>query len=186
VRLGDWIDEMRVHIEVNDWKGLEDKYLHICSQLAGDELAAWIRYLDFGPYLSRLGRAYRKALRHVRAAEPKAIYFEYDMLNDWRGSFFLCPEYLPESARDDDWACEWEARVDGPDFAKLSEVLLIDGGKIDQDPPARGKSACLIARTLATLGRCMDEHPVVGLSICAAYHGQDPVSRLYEPAQTLR
>ena len=70
MRLGDWIDEMRVHVEVNDWKGLEDKYLRICGQLAGDELAAWIRYLDFGPYLNRLRRAYRKALRGVRAAEP--------------------------------------------------------------------------------------------------------------------
>jgi hypothetical protein len=177
---------MRVHAEVGDWKGLENKYLRICAELAGDELAAWIRYLDFQPYLDRLRRAYRKALRHVRNAEPRAIYFEYDMNDDWRGSFFLCPDYLPESAGDDDWACQWQARIDGPAFPKLTEVFLIDGGKVDEDPRPRGKCAYLIARTLAALGRCVDQYPVQDLSICAAYHGQDPVSRLHEPAQTLR
>jgi hypothetical protein len=186
VRLQDWIDEMCVYAEVADWGGLERKYLGLCAQLAGDEMAAWIRYLDFSEYRDRLDKSYRRMLRHLRIARPRAIYFEFDMPNDWAGTFFLCRDYLPPEANDDDWACDWVAKIDGPEFPKLTEVFQIDGGRIDEDPPARGKCAYLIARTLATLGRCIRRHPVEGICICAGFHGQDPVTRLQDPSRSVR
>ncbi len=186
MHLQDWIDEMCVHAEVADYSGLERKYLRLCVELAGEEMASWIRYLDFSGYQRDLLGSYRKMCRHLRRARPRAIYFEFDMPNDWLGTFFLCRDYLPAQAGNDDWACDWTARVDGPAFPKLSEVFGLDGGKMDQAPPARGKCAYLVARTLACLGRCMQEYPIEGLAICAGFHGQDPVTRLQDPAWSLR
>jgi hypothetical protein len=186
VQLQDWIDEMCVYAELADWGGLERKYLALCTQLAGEEMAAWIRYLDFAAYRNRLERSYRRMRTHLREARPRAIYFEFDMADDWAGTFFLCRDYLPLDAEDDDWACDWVARIDAPGFSKLTEVFLVDGGKRDEDSPARGKCAYLIARTLATLGRCIQRYPIEGMPICGGFHGQNPVTRLQDPARWVR
>lgn len=182
MRLEDWIEEMRVWLEVDDFDGLEQRYLRNCRYLAGDEMAAYIRYLDLTDYARALARSYRQALRTVRLSEAKAVYFEYEPLADWQSTFYLCRDYQPEAAGDDDWAGDWSRRVEGPSCAAMGQGLMIDGGKRDEDPPARGKMAYLIARTVACIGRCVLQMPVGDLAVCAAYHGQDPVMRLHDPA----
>ncbi|MFP4356230.1 MAG: hypothetical protein ACLFUJ_14010 [Phycisphaerae bacterium] len=182
MRLSDWIEEMRVWTEVDDFDGLEQKFFQNCCYLAGDEMAEWIRLMDLQDYRRQLDRAYLQALRHVRDSGARALYFEYEPLADWRGTFYLCRDYQPESAGDDDWTCDWACRLDAAPLPAFAEVLGIDGGKMDQDPPGRGKMAYLIARTVASLGRLMTTHPVGDLAICAAYQGQDPVMRLHDPA----
>jgi len=170
------IAEMKPLIARRDWDGLEASFRKCCEDLAGERQASKIAALDFVSYQRALENSFAKAVQGAHEAGAKAVYFEYDLDNDWQSNFFLCGEYSPEEAEDEDWACDWKAEVAGPEFPAASEVYLENN--FDQTPVAKGSTLYLVARTVAACGRCVDKHPLGNLAVCIAFHDQNPIMRL--------
>lgn len=172
------IAQMKSDIARRDWDALERSYRQICVELAGEGQASKIASLDFSSYQDDLSRAFAEAIRQAKELNAKAVYFEYDLDNDWQANFFLCGEYNQEDLGDDDWACDWLAVVKAPAFAAASAVY--SENHFDRTATARGSTLYLIARTIASLGRCFDGDPSGNLAVCVAFHDQDPIMRLRE------
>src|SRR5215510_13405863 len=98
---------MKPLIASHDWDGLERTYRGLAAELAGKHQAARIAALDFASYQSLLGPFVVDAVMGAEARKAKAVYFEYDLDNDWQSRFYLCGEYNPESVNDEHWASDW-------------------------------------------------------------------------------
>ncbi|MBJ7968333.1 hypothetical protein JDS84_33600, partial [Bacillus cereus] len=66
----------------------------------------------------------------------EAIYFEYDMDNDWNSTFFICDEYTKLSEEDDDWASDWISEVEGPDLKEFAQIY--NENRFDNNEKALG------------------------------------------------
>lgn len=172
------IAQMKTHVARRDWNGLERAYRQVCVELAGEGQASKIASLDFLSYQDDLNRAFTEAIRQAQDLNAKAVYFEYDLDNDWQANFFLCDEYNQEDRGDDDWACDWLAVVKAPAFPTASAIY--SENHFDGTATARGSTLYLIARTVASLGRCLDGDPSGSLAVCVGFHDQDPIMRLRE------
>ena len=104
------------------------------------------------------------ALQAAARCRANAVYFEYDLDNDWQSAFFLCEKYKPESAQDDDWACDWIENFSGPDFPEASDIYREN--HFDRTPIAKGSTLYLIARTVAAFGRCFEQAPSPAITTC--------------------
>lgn len=175
---------MKPLIARSDWDGLESSYRRCCSNLAGEDQTQKIAALDFASYQAVLEDFFSKAVATAQAVNAQALYFEYDLDNDWQSNFFLCGDYNPESAGDDDWACEWLDEVKGPEFPEAFDVY--SDNNFDRSPLAKGSTLYLVARTVAAYGRCSDKHPSDSTAVCIAFHDQDPIMRLSEPQLSSR
>jgi hypothetical protein len=170
---------MKPVIARRDWDGLEASYRKCCMDFADEAQASKIAALNFASYQAALDGWFAEAIRQAREANAKALYFEYDLENNWQSRFFLCGEYNAEELGDDDWACDWLADIEGPDFPAACEIYLENN--FDRTPLAKGSTLYLVARTVAALGRCVDNHLSGEIAVCIAYHDQDPIMRLREP-----
>ena len=155
-------------------------YRALATQLAGAQQVARIAALDIAGYESELRPFVVDAVMGAEVLKAKAVYFEYDLDNLWRSGSFLCKEYKPESADDEDWACDWIKDFDGPDFPEASEIYLENG--FDRTATAKGSTLYLIARTVAAFGRCVVHTAPPGLTVCIAFHDQVPIMRIAEAA----
>ncbi|MDY7080497.1 MAG: hypothetical protein SXV54_26760 [Chloroflexota bacterium] len=174
-----YLEEMPRWIRRKDWTGLESRFQELANELAGVTQANRIAKIVFSQYQKSLSENLRRAIKRASDRGAKALYFEYDLDNDWQSTFFICDKYAPESEGNDDWACEWVEDLAGPKFPALGEVYLENG--FDRTEAAKGCTLYLIARTVAAFGRCLDEHLAPAtLAVCVAFHDQDPNFRLQE------
>ena len=118
----EYISQMKPFIASPDWDGLERKYRRLAAKLAGKQQAARIATLDFASYQSRLDPSVVDAVMGAEACKAKAVYFEYDLDNDWQSGFYLCGECNPESADDEDWVCDWIEDFRGPEVPEASQI----------------------------------------------------------------
>ncbi len=88
----------------------------------------------------------RETLEIAESEEVKAIYFEYDLDNEWNSRFYICEEYVPLEEEDDDWASEWTYDIEGPKSVELADVYAENG--FDTSEKAVGITLYLIARTV--------------------------------------
>jgi len=146
--------------------------------LAGPQQAIRISTLDFRPYQQGIADSFAEAIRRFDGSTAVALYFEYDLDNDWDSAFFLCPEYNPESAEDEDWACDFVDDIAGPGFPEASE--LYRENNFDRTPMALGSTLYLVARTVAAFGRCAERVQLKARAICIGFHDQTPVTRVRE------
>jgi len=174
--------QMEHQIAGRDWAQLEETYRILCTAHAGDGQASRITAVDLSGFTQQLRNQFIQAVARAKQSETKAIYYEYDMDNDWHSVFFLCTDYTPRIEEDDDWASDWEETVDGPDSPELSS-LYRENGFNDTDI-ATGSTLYLIARTVAALGRCVDDLQARGdldnMPVCIGFHDQYIVYRLLE------
>ena len=175
-----YIAEMKPFIASRDWDSLENTYGAICRDLAGPSQADRIAKLAFPAYQALLCPLVDRAIKEANDCKAQAIYFEYDLDNDWDGGFFLCGQYNPESANDEDWACDWIRDFRGPGFPEASAVYCEN--HFDRTPIAKGSTLYLVARTIAAFGRCVARATSPAPTICIAFHDQTPITRIAEAA----
>lgn len=140
-------------------------------------VAARIAKVDLDYYGDRQFDAYCKAIKKAKATQAPAIYFEYDLDNDWKSSFFVCKKYTPPEVGNDDWACHWHSAVPGsciPEFAQIYDST----DKFCRTPHATAITLYLIARTSSAIKRLSMRKPSGIVKLCMAYHDQDPIHRL--------
>jgi hypothetical protein len=174
----DYIEQMIPHINAKDWDALESHFKSIAEFLAGKEYTSKIAEVNLSNYQNSLCTELSLAIEKARNLSAKAIYFEYDLDNDWQSNFFICQDYNPQMSGDEDWACDWLDEVKGSDFSLFGD-LYIPG--FDSTEAFRGANLYLIARTVAAFGRSCEKYQSEKFAICLAFHDQDPVMRIYEP-----
>lgn len=173
------ISQMNPIIQRRDWNNLEATYHTTCKELADQEHALRIRNVDIAVYQMELCNTLTDAIILARKKKAKAVYFEYDPDNSWKGDCFICTQYFPETERNDDWASEWITYITGPKLEAFSDIYREAGG-FAKTNRAVGSTSYLIARTVAIFGRCVEYNDIHSLAICIAYHDQDPITRIVE------
>lgn len=168
--------EMQGRMAAGDWAAFEAHYAQLCSAV-DSSVAERIAAVDLDYYNDRQYDAYCKALKKARSADAAALYFEYDLDNDWQSTFFVCREYAEPDIGDDDWACRWAAQVRGSCVPKFAEIY----GRTEKfgvTPAAVAVTLYLIARTEAALAATVARKPPGAIKVCIGFHDQDPIHRL--------
>ena len=158
--------------------GLESIYHNQAREWSGRGLARKIGEVDLKAYQSMLSPGLAEAERSAEEHEAKAIYFEYDMDNGWEGRFIVCRRYAPESAKDEEWTDEWIAEFEGPGIPEFGCFYREFG--FDRTDQAKGSTLYMIARTVASLVRCVNPGSAGRAALCIGYRGQNPVLRIHE------
>jgi hypothetical protein len=175
------LDQMKPFITNRNWGGLEREFADRCRGLAGEAQTERIAGVSLADYEIALEHGLWQAVARAGALDSRAIYFEYDLDNDWQGAFFCCANYQPGSAEDDDWACDFTDCLAGPDMPLLSEIYREN--HFDSTPIALGSTLFLVARTVAAFGRASRGFGTPSLALCLAFHDQDPIMRINDVAQ---
>ena len=172
------IQRMSGYIAARAWALLEADLYSLAVKLAGLDQANAIRAVDLSEYQQALCGDLSTAVSRASPLRAKAVYFEYDLDNGWDSAFFLCQEYGPEGTGNDDWACDWIEEITGPSLAEFGDLYSENG--FDSTDAAIGATLYMIARTVASLGRCSEEVDLNGIMLCIGFHDQDPITRIRE------
>jgi hypothetical protein len=148
-----YLEKMDSYISKADWGGLEKAYEQVAKKSVTEKQVQKILEINLSDYQNKLSKGLVSAVRKAKRTEAKAIYFEYDLDNDWASNFFICPDYKTPDAEDDDWASDWIDEVKGPDCVAFGTLY---DTSFDRTAFARGNNLLLITRTVATLGRCSE------------------------------
>lgn len=171
----DYLDQMQAELLKHSWPEIEAKYYDLCSKLVGKEQAKRIQNINLDLFQSKLKDAFSTSLHIANQNSAEAIYFEYNMDNDWNSTFFICDEYTKLSEGDDDWASEWISEVEGPDLKEFAQIYTENG--FDNNEKALGTTLYLIARTVVTFKKIIE---TIHIQICIGFHDQDPIMRIQE------
>lgn len=179
------LSEMKHYIKDNAWDELEKTYFHLCKELSGEDIALHIHNLSIEAYEKQLEFYSKKALELGDKHKAKAIYYEYNLDNDWNSYFFICPSYNSEEEEDEDWACDFI--IDDCEVDELSWTPTLDFGDIYATLSGFGRNdeesaiiLLLVARTVSCFGRVIQRLSTYNINVCIAFHDQDPIIRVVE------
>lgn len=179
----DYLDQIYEDLNENEWDGVEAKYKELGMKCAGEKVTNRIAQIDLGVYQKKLYECLLESMDIAEAISAQAIYFEYDIENDWKGRFLICTEYHAESEEDDDWASEWEGEVETPNLAEFAAIYREHGGYNDNDSRV-ATTLYLITRLVCTFGRCVDGLSRNHKAICIGFPEQDPLWRIVEKRES--
>ncbi len=173
----DYLEEMQVELFQKSFEEIEAKYYRLCSTIAGDNVAEMIRSINLDILQTKLKSSLKKALYIANEQSVEAIYFEYDMDNEWESTFFVCDEYNSLSEEDDDWASDWIAEIEGPINSEFAQIYQENG--FDTTEKAKAVTLFLVIRTVTALG-AVAQSMKVNVPLCIGFHDQDPIMRIKE------
>ncbi|MFT9846038.1 hypothetical protein [Aneurinibacillus sp. REN35] len=169
------LDDMQQHLFTRSSTEIEQKYHNLCSQLADEKTAKEIHTINLNEYQKELEKGLVASIILAENNAAKAIYFEYDLDNNWDSHFFICDNYNPPEDQDDDWACDWSNSIDGPILIKFAEIYSENG--FDSSEKAMGITLYLLARTIVAFANACKKADSK-IPICIAFHDQDPIMRI--------
>lgn len=161
-----------------NFDGLESIFHDQARAWSGRGLARKIGEVDLRAYQAQLSLGLTEAEKAAREHEAKAVYFEFNMDNGWDGRFFVCGNYTPESEKNEEWTDEWAVELEGPGIPEFGGFYREYG--FDRTDQAKGSTLYMIARTVASLARCVDPGSEGTAALCVAYRGQNPILRIHE------
>ncbi|KAI9134035.1 hypothetical protein [Acaryochloris sp. CCMEE 5410] len=170
------LDVMQDRIFADDWSAFANHYASLCSTYNAGA-ASLIRNIDLSPYRDAISSSFALALSEAPKQPCAAIYLEYDLDNGWDSTFFICPQYHPLEAKDDDWACYFEHSIDAAsqdDFASI----YAQTDHFCNTNEATAITLYLIARTTEVINTVIHDHELPSVHICIGFHDQDPIHRL--------
>jgi hypothetical protein len=179
------LNDIQNLLYVKEFDKIEEKYLSLCSELAGIETAKAIASVDISCYQEKLAFQLENIVNEYLVNQTdsdnsdiiKAVYFEYDPDNDWSSSFFLCLDYLPLDEEDDDWACDWEVCLDGPNIPDFTNLNIEE--HFLRTKKSLGKVTYAHARVIAAFARACNQVSCP-IPICIGYHDQSTVTRIFK------
>ena len=180
MKIFDHLDKMYEDICESEWDDVETKYRELTLKLAGTKIVREIDAIDIDDYEKSIMQTLYEAVETAEKASAGAIYFEYDMDNNWQGCFYICPAYYREEEEDEDWATDYDEEIEGPDLPAYADIYNEYGGA-GGNKAEIGTTLYLIARTVCAFWRCVEQLPYTpALAICIGYHGQDYIWRIRE------
>ncbi|MGG0152809.1 hypothetical protein [Bacillus mycoides] len=169
-----YLEEMQEDVFSLAVEQIEGKYYDICSTLVSSAHAERIKLIPLDSYKESMRIGLKEALEIAESEEAKAIYFEYDLDNEWDSHFYICEEYFSLEEEDDDWASEWTYDIEGPKSIELADMYTENG--FDTNEKAIGITLYLIARTVrGFMSVCSEVQS--NIPICIGFHDQDPIIR---------
>ncbi len=171
-------------IQDQDWIGLEALAESVCSDITGNEAVSRILAVDLTGYIETITRSFTAVYSRLSALKGKALYFEYDLDNEWHSHFFICDEYQTRDKEDDDWAASWLESVPGPQLTAFSSIYAENG--FDENDPAIGITSLLIARTIVAVAKAYRSFSadtkinIERIPFCIGYHDQEILWRIHE------
>ncbi|MBL0386462.1 hypothetical protein JJB07_07360 [Tumebacillus sp. ITR2] len=161
MRVFEKLDEMQRHVTSGDLQALE-RLMNL------DERT---REVSLSLYQEQLEKGLKKALQLAKRTFSQAVYFEYDLDNGWDSSFFVCKNYNPPEAEDEDWACPGPGTRDfaGPSLPEFAELYT------EFETPT---TVSLIAATVLAYIRACRNVQSDDIHLCIAFHDQDPILRV--------
>jgi hypothetical protein len=94
-----------------------------------------------------------------------ALYWEFDLDNDWYSSIAFCSSFTPD---DPDWAADQLGWIRGPELSEFARLYAEHG--FSGSPMADGNTTLLVARTLSSFGRAYDRVGRSRFPVGAAFH----------------
>lgn len=180
----DYLDLLQKDIQTSPIQEIEQRYFDICTKLCGTDIAKAIQLVSLKDYQEALQDLLAHGLTVAYSEGAKAIYFEYDLDNDWDSTLFICEDYQPLEEDDDEWACEWVDEINGPSLATFGNLYESHG--FDDTNEAIGSTLYLIVRTVLEYMRAYNEvNAFPKVNVCIGFHDQDPVMRINEAASVL-
>lgn len=173
------LDELQVELRRKKLEEIEEKYFNICSKLAGPDRANTIKQISLNQYVNDLKLGLEQSIKIAQKQTARAIYFEYDLDNNWDSAFFICKEYSSLEDEDDDWASDWNEDLEGPSLEEFADIYELDG--FDSNEAAIGSTIYLVARTVISYAKAYQElSDESSIAVCIAFHDQDPIIRIKE------
>ena len=165
-----YLEEMQEDVFSLSVSQIESKYYDICSTLASSEDAERVKLIPLDSYKESMRIGLKEALKVAESEEAKAIYFEYDLDNEWDSQLYVCDDYMFLEVEDDDWTDE----IEGPSLGELADIYGENG--FDSNKKAVGITLYLIARTVCSFINARSGLQS-NIPICIGFHDQDPIMR---------
>jgi len=186
LQMAEFLERMELDVRAGRWNRVEAQGRDACVRLTGAAAAKEIEVVSLSRYEGQLRSGLKRAVTRAAKLGALAVYFEYDLDNGWDGNFFLCREYVPqagveEADQGEDWASDWIEHVAGPAQPKLAAIYAGQGG-FAETPEQVGRTAFLVARTVATFGKATEGLETQGIAVCLAFHDAEPIFRIREVA----
>ena len=155
---------------------LKNKYHNLCYAIDKDA-ALDIHNIDFSLYKKDIRNGLDLALNKMENKLYKAVYFEYDIDNNWQTSCFLCSKYNSIKDNDEDWACEFEEDFfisELPECTKIYKKYFLKSFDTLTN-------LFLIIRTAIVFKEVLsNEFKNYNHQVCIAFHDQSYITRLNE------
>lgn len=171
---------IRTYIKQADWDGLEEDFCLRATVSASEAVAHQISRVPLVQYVKRMRSLIKRAYHKAARSSCQAIYFEFDMDNEWYSTIFVCQDYNPERKKDDEWACDYCDEMVAPTLPKFGVIYSNHVCGQDGEGATDAVESLLIASTVAAIGRAASGLDLKGVALCVGYHGQDIVFRIRE------
>ncbi|MED4002543.1 hypothetical protein [Priestia aryabhattai] len=173
----DCLEELQAELFEKSCEEMEAKYYELCSTNVGGNEAERIHNINLDTFQTQVKSSLQEAMHIVNEQSAKAIYFEYDMDNDWESTFFICDGYSSLIEEDDDWASDWIDEIEGPNNKEFAQVYKEND--FDATEKAKAITLFLIVRTLVAFGT-VAKSMKLNVPLCIGFHDQDPIMRIKE------
>jgi hypothetical protein len=180
----DFLDIVQEFSKQKDWNGMESYFNQYCERFVSAGVAAAIKNVDLVECERYLTTKTNEAFSLAKAHSVKAIYYEYNIQNDWASNFYICPNYNPIETQDDDWVVNFIQIDELKGFEPTAENIPELSGCLYECEGVEERTVVeyyLIARTTAAFGRATQVLDLGNIALCIGFHDQQIVTRIYEP-----
>ncbi len=163
----------------HDWNGLDGHFRRFAAQTCGRRVADAIAAVDLDEYCLGLAESLQRAVGAASAQPTPVIAFLHRPDEDWAGAFCVYGRAASAGGADRRRLGACVAEIPGPPCVPLARIYLAHGDVLN------AVALYLIARTIETLGRCLDKQPLGDISICVAVEGDTGLLWLRERSPAL-
>jgi hypothetical protein len=161
-----------------DWNGLDGHFRRFAALTCGTRVADAIAAVDLNEYCLELAESLQLAVGAAAAQPTPVIAFLHRPHEDWAGAFCVYGRAVSASA-DQRRLGACVAEIPGPPCVPLARIYLAHGDVLNT------VALYLIARTIATLGRCLEQQSLGDISVCVAVEGDSGLLWLREQSHAL-
>ena len=165
-----------------DLKGAEDFALKTAKELGlSDRLLKTINSVDVSKYEKSIEEAIPEAIEVAKEFNAKAIYFDYDIYNDWDSYLFICSDYNDIEKDDEDWSTKWVASINTVSLFDYADIFLKEANQdFFEGSNDTAILLMLIAKTNILFAKAALKYKDCGFKICIGYHDQDIATRIVD------
>jgi hypothetical protein len=162
-----------------DWNGLDGHFRRFAARTCGVRVADAIAAVDLNEYCYGLAESLQRAVGAAAAQPTPVIAFLHRPHEDWAGAFCVYGRAMSAGGADPRRLGACVAEIPGPPCVPLARIYLAHGDVLNV------VALYLIARTVATLGRCLDQQSLGDISVCVAVEGDTGLLWLREQSHAL-
>jgi hypothetical protein len=161
-------------IKRGDWPGLDGHFRRFAERTCGAPVADQIAAVDLGDYRRALAEALQHAVSAASSQPAAVIAYLHRPQEDWTGAFCVYGRAAQAPDGDQRRLGTCTAEVAGPPCTDLARIFLEHGDALNT------VALYLIARTVAALGRCLQDQPPGDISVCVTFEGDIGLLWLHE------